>query len=139
MISPGYLPLKADRYTPFGITLNFRGVNLAGGSLLAQVRPSPNDTGTPLASLPSTANAAIDGLRIVSSAPNTDGTPNTMVTMYITEATIKAMAAASGLTGTQLTDDDDLTFAWDFQYTDSNGFKQMIAYGPFILRAGVTQ
>lgn len=134
MQQPGYLPLLADRFTAFGASFSFEGENWMGKTFKGQVRPSVNDTGTPLANLGIVTNPLATGIRILVSTPTT-----TILAFTIDKATITAMAASSGLTGDALTEDKDLTFAWDLLSVDASGVEEVLMNGPFILRAGVYQ
>lgn len=134
----GYAPLQADRFASFKATLIFHDFDATGRTFYAQVRPSPNDSGTPLANLEMTDDPTADGFRILSIGPSDDGTLTSYIAMTISEETIKAMPAAAGLSADQATGDSDLYFAWDLQI-ESGGLRQVVMGGPFILRAGVTQ
>jgi len=35
--------------------------------------------------------------------------------------------------------EEDITFAWDLKIETTSGFYEIYCYGPFLLRAGVTQ
>lgn len=134
----GYAPLQADRFAAFTATLVFNDFDATGRKFFAQVRPTPNDTGTPLANLETTSQPSADGFRIISVNTNEDGTKTSFIAMTISAETIKAMPSAAGLSADQATGDADLYFAWDLQI-EIGGVRQVVMGGPFILRAGVTQ
>jgi hypothetical protein len=130
MNRPGNLPLAGDRQTPFVATLTFRGIDLTGAVMKAQVRDR-KDGGTVRADLATVATANTEGLRLLS-AGTVDGVLTSVVYVRINEATMEAMplGAPAGA---------DLALWWDMHITPSGGVKQKYLFGTFTVRAGVTQ
>lgn len=125
------VPLIADRWTAFVRTLVFRGVDLTGADFRAQVRLYPDALGAPLIDLQTVSSAAAQGLRLISVVQE-DGRPVSRIGLRINESTMEAMPQ-QGEIGT------DLELAWDLHVTPAGGLKQRRLFGPFIVRAGVTQ
>lgn len=130
MQSPGKLPLAGDRWTPFVRTLTFRGIDLTGAVLKAQVRDR-KDGGYVRADLATVETANTQGLRLLS-AGTVDGVLTSVVYMRINESTMEAINAATEV-------GDDAALYWDMHITPSGGVKQLYLFGPFTVRAGVTQ
>lgn len=130
MLRPGLLPLSADRFTPFIATLTFAGIDLTGAVMKAQVRDR-KDGGTVRADLATVTLANTEGLRLLS-AGLVAGVMTSVVYMRINEATMDAMPEAAPI-------GDDLELYWDLHVTPSGGVKGVYLYGPFIVRAGVTE
>lgn len=130
MLKPGLLPLSADRFTPFIATLTFVGIDLTAAVMKAQVRDR-KDGGAVRADLATVTLANTEGLRLLS-AGTVDGVMTSVVYMRVNEATMEAMPLGAEI-------GDDLDLYWDLQVTPSGGVKGVYLYGPFIVRAGVTQ
>ncbi|WP_404713203.1 hypothetical protein [Sphingomonas sp. MMS24-J13] len=132
----GLCPLAVDRWTPFVRILTFKGVNLTGATLHAQVRVTADAPGDPLIDLPPTSTPGVEGIRLVS-VDTTGVVPVSTVEMRIAAASLansaKAPSAPPSATGS------DVTLAWDLHVTPSGGDKQRWLYGPFVIVAGVTR
>ena len=129
MNQPGLVPLRADRWTPFVQRLQFRGVNLTGATLHAQVRLAAETTGDSLIDLANTSLGG-DGLALVSL--DTSGPiPISMVEMRL--GNVSAHVPGPSRPGL------DIILAWDLHVTPSGGDRQRWLYGPFIVSAGVTR
>lgn len=152
MQSPGRLPLGGDRWTPFVRTLQFEGIDFTGATFALQVRLTPDTPGTPLADLGTVATSSAEGVRLIYGGTDTvanhiaagriDAAPDgyssgdnltlSLVGIRINETTMEAMPDATELGA-------DAEFAWDILITPSGGLKDRYLYGPFTVRAGVTQ
>lgn len=133
MVQPGRLPLAGGHFTPFAETLRFKGVDLTGGALHAQVRGTPDVAGDPLIDLPQVTVANTTGVRLVAVLTDPDGvTKISVVSLYVAEGLMRALASA-GEVG------DDVALAWDLLVTPAGGIKQVWLGGSFTVRAGVTQ
>lgn len=152
MITPGYLPLGADRRTPFAATIRMKGVDLTGAALASQIRLYPDADGVPLVDLAQVYSAAAEGVRIIyagsdtvanhitagrlSSVPKgmaeTDTLALSLIGMRVNETTMEGLPPAGRAGG-------DVTLAWDLHVTPSGGLKERPLYGPFLVRAGVTR
>lgn len=130
MESPGRLDFGADRFTPFIRTLTFRGIDLTGAVMVAQVR-SRKDGGALYADLETVLTANTEGLRLVS-AGTVEGVVTSEVYMRINEATMEAMPYATER-------GDDHPIWWDMHITPAGSVKQKYLYGTFTVRAGVTE
>jgi hypothetical protein len=131
MQRPGYLPFADVRWTPFIRTLSFRGIDLTGATLRAQVRSTRDVVASPLVDLQTVGSANTEGLRLLS-AGLVDGVMTSVIYMRINEATMEGLPAAAE-------PGDDLRLWWDMHITPAGGVKQRYLWGEFILLAGVTQ
>ena len=86
------LPIVADRHFACVRTLRFRGIDLTGAGLAAEVRLSADTPGLPLARLDRVA-AAGQGLRLLSVVLET-GVPVSTVLMRINKSVVEAMPGA---------------------------------------------
>lgn len=130
MITPGNLPLVADRWTPFDMLIDFTGLDLTSATMEAHIRPIRDGAGTPLVDLDTTGTPGAQGLRLVG-VDTTGDEPVSTVAMRISEATVEGLPAASE-------QGDDAELYWDMQITPSGGVKQVYLRGTFTVRAGVT-
>lgn len=151
MEQPGRLPLHGDRWTPFVRTLQFEGVDFTGATFAMQVRDR-KDGGELRADLATVATASAQGVRIIyggtdtvanhiaagriEEAPEgmagTDSLTLSLVGVRINETTMEAMTPATEI-------GDDAEAYWDLHITPSGGLKDLYLYGPFYIRAGVTE
>lgn len=131
MEQPGLLPLHGDRWTPFVRTLSFSGIDLTSAVLKAQIRLSGDTPGSPLVDLDTVITAGTEGLRLLSAAL-VDGVMTSVVYMRINESTMEGLPAGNE-------PGDDVELAWDMHITPAGGVKEKYLYGPFVVRAGVTQ
>lgn len=129
MANAARVPLDADRWTPFAQTFRFRNIDLSGAAFEAQVRLTGDTPGEPLVDL-ATVTTDAEGLRLISVADESGVTVST-VSMFIAEATMEALPNADEI-------GNDLVLAWDMHITLA-GLKQKRLYGPFTVKAGVTQ
>lgn len=152
MITPGHLPLGADRWTPFVATFRFVGVDLTGAVLASQVRLYKDAPGDPLVDLAQVTTAAAEGVRIIYAGSDTvanhiaagrltaaptgyvdaDTLALSLIGMRINETTMEGLPPG-GRAGS------DVELVWDLHITPSGGLKGKWLYGPFTVRAGVTQ
>ena len=152
MITPGLLPLGADRWTPFVATLNLIGVDLTSAVLAAQVRLYRDAPGVPLVDLAQVATGASEGVRLIYAGSDTvanhitagrlteaptgyvsgDTLALTQIGIRINETTMEGLPPG-GKAGA------DVELAWDIHITPSGGLKGKWLYGPFTVRSGVTQ
>lgn len=152
MIRPGYIPLGADRWTPFVVTFRMKGVDLTDAILSAQIRLLPDAPGEPLVDLAQVFSSASEGVRIIyagtdtvanhiaagrlSSVPDgmivSDSLALTLIGMRVNETTMEGLPDAPKA-------GDDMNLAWDIHITPSGSFKERPMYGPFLVRAGVTR
>lgn len=130
MQRPGRLPLEGDRWTAFVRTLTFQGADWTGATFAMQVRDR-KDGGFLRADLGTVASASAEGVRLIS-AGLVDGVMTSVVGIRINETTMEDIDAA-----TEAGEDADIW--WDMHITPSGGVKQKYLYGPFKIRAGVTQ
>lgn len=151
MQSPGRLPLAGDRWTALTRTLEFEGVDFTGATFAMQVRDR-KDGGALRADLATVFSGAAQGVRLIYGGTATvsahiaagriDAVPDGMtadqslilslVGIRINESTMEAMTPATEI-------GDDATVYWDLHVTPSGGLKDLYLYGPFIIRAGVTE
>lgn len=131
MEQPGYLPLNGDRWTPFVRTFTFEGIDLTSAVMAAQIRLEPDTPGSPIVSLATVGTVNTQGLRLVSAGLISD-VMTSIVYMQINETTMEAMPEGNE-------PGDDVELAWDMHITPSGGVKEKYLYGPFKVRAGVTQ
>lgn len=152
MQNPGRLPLGGDRWTPFVRTLTFEGIDLTGAAFAMQVRLKPDTPGAPLVDLSTVASASAQGVRLIYggtdtvanhiaagrllAAPkgllSTDNLALSLVGIRINETTMEGLPAADEV-------GNDAPLAWDMHITPASGTKEKYLYGPFTVRAGVTQ
>lgn len=128
MIIPGRYPIEAARHTPFDDPLTFRGIDLTGAVMKAQVRVE-KDGGEIKADLDTVLTPETEGLYLVS-AGLVDGVMTSEVRMWIDEATMKAMTPAPD-------QGEDVILYWDLHITPAGGVKQVYLYGTFTVLAGV--
>lgn len=134
MQEPGYLPLKADRFTAFTASLRFIGVNLTGRALKMQVRKSVNAAAAALVTLNVVTDPVVTGLRLVNASA-----AESNVSMVIDKATMTGLLTAAGYSAEEQAEDKDFNLAWDLWVANASGFDEVVLRGPFVLRAGVTQ
>lgn len=154
MITPGLLPLAGDRWTPFARTLLLAGYDLTDATLAAQVRLYKDAPGSPLVNLAQVTSASSEGVRLIYAGEDTianhisagrmktaDMLPSetpadtlalTLIGMRINETTMEGLPPA-GRPGA------DVDLQWDIHITPSGALKGKWLYGPFTVRAGVTQ
>jgi hypothetical protein len=132
----GLLALYADRWTPFFQTLTFKGVDLTGATLHAQIRQTADAVGDPLIDLPQTSTAGAEGLRFVG-VDSSGIVPVSTIEMRILAATMADSSKAPEPPLSRL--GTNVALAWDLVVTPSGGDKQRWLYGPFIIVAGVTR
>lgn len=135
MIRRQPLPLAADRWTPFGCTLRFTGLDLTGAQFLMQVREFPDQTGIPLISLGTVLLSTAQGIRLIS-VDDSGPVPVSLVGIHISETTIEGVLPP-GTSAQPI--GSDIRLYWDMHITRPAGLKQRYLEGPFIIRAGVTQ
>jgi hypothetical protein len=152
MLSPGRLPFGGDRWTAFVRTLQLEGVDLTGATFAMQLRLLPDTPGSPLVSLGTVTSASSEGVRLIyggtatvaahitagriETAPDgmvdADNLELSLIGIRINESTMEGLPA-TGEVG------DDTPISWDIHITPVGGIKQRWLFGPFTVRAGVTQ
>lgn len=152
MLTPGYLPLGADRHTPCFRTLELLPIDLTGGAFSMQVRAQKEAAGAALIDLTATASTTANGVRLVYGGTDTianhiaagrltaapqgystgDSLALSLLSIQIAQTTIEALASA-------VRPEDDLYLEWDIHITPSGGNKERWLYGEFVIRAGVTR
>jgi hypothetical protein len=151
MQSPGKLSLNGDRWTPFVRTLQFEGVDFTDAVFKLQVRDR-KDGGAIRADLATVATGAAEGVRLIYGGTDTvanhisagriDEVPDGMTTsttlplslvgIRINESTMEGMTPAQEIGG-------DAQAWWDLHVTPSGALKELYLFGPFTIRAGVTE
>lgn len=152
MIQPALIDLSADRWVACIRTLAFVGFNFTGGTFAAEVRLTPDATGSALVSLTTQTSAAVEGVRLIYGG--TDTIANHIAAGRLSEVPSGYTSASSvalsqlGIRINETTMEglpfpaergDDNTLYWDLHITPSGGIKDKYAGGAFIVRAGVTQ
>ncbi len=130
MQQPGRLPLAGDRWTPFVRTLNFEGVDLSSATFAVQIRLRPDTPGVPLVNLTTVLTASAEGVRLIG-VVGSGSSAVSSVGIRINETTMEGLPPADEI-------GEDACLAWDMHIT-LDGTKQRWLYGPFTVRAGVTQ
>jgi hypothetical protein len=151
MQSPGRLPLDGDRWTPFVRTLQFEGIDFTGATFAMQVRDR-KDGGALRADLETVDSGSSEGVRLIYGGTATvdehieadrideipqgmsgdDDLTLSLVGIRINESTMEAMTPATEIGA-------DATAYWDLHVTPSGGLKDLYLFGPFTIRAGVTE
>jgi hypothetical protein len=108
--------LYVDRFDDFDCPVTINNV-LTGASFEAEIRVTPDATGTPLATMTITAP--------------TVGVSTTTFTMSLAQAVVGALPAATEL-------GDDAEFYWDLKMTLA-GKRKTLFRGKFTVIAGVTR
>lgn len=121
MISPAWLPLAGNRFTPFAYAIDVVGVDLTGATLAAQVRATPDAVGDP------TASFAISQPSVVTTA----GLPTSSIILSLAESAMTAMPAGAEPS-------DSVVLAWDLVVTLAGGTKFVLLQGGFTVNPGVT-
>lgn len=130
MIRPAVLPLAGGRWEPFIYSIEIEDLVLTGGTLLMQVRATPDTTGTPLVDLTGAAPGS-QGLSFSVSGGNST------IVIRINETTMEGLLfPGSGVEGER---GDDVVLSYDLQVT-LPGTHEKVRYfkGPFKVEAGVT-
>lgn len=130
MITPGTLPLVAQRWTPFVYTIDFEGIDFTGATMAMQVRLYRDAPGDPIISL---VNAASNAQGLSVSVVTTEGVPTSTVQIRINETTLEAILLNAGLPGA------DVKLAYDLHITGGGFEKTRWVEGDFIIRPGATQ
>lgn len=130
MATAALVPLSADRWTPFVRTISFE-YDLTGAVLRLQIRLYPNQPGAPLVDLGMVDTLAAQGLKLTS-VDNSGPNPISIVSMRINETVMEGLPYMGEL-------GDDSELAWDLHVTPATGLKERWLFGPFIVKAGVTQ
>lgn len=128
MARSAYLPMPADRYEPCVRTIIFRGVDLRGSNLHAQIRQNPENP-VLLVDLPSVTGPDAQGLRLAD-FQIVDGKPISTVEFVVGEQTMAGLPYASQLGQVS-------ALAYDMQAT-IHGRKRKLVGGPFSVIPGVT-
>lgn len=133
MMQAGAVTLQVPRWTPYVETFRFKGIDLTGAALHAQVRLRADTPGDPLINLVN-VTTAVQGLRLVS-VDTTGVVPVSTVEIRIDATTLAdaAHAPAAAEIGA------DVALAWDLHVTPSGGDRQCWLAGPFVILAGVTR
>ena len=151
-MTPGNLPIGADRWTAYIETLQFFDLDLTDAVFAMQVRQIPDAPGDPLIALTTVESGAAEGVRLIYAGTATvaahvaagrlgeipegyDGGDTLLLSLVgirINESTMEEMPFPSEL-------GDDLALAWDMHITPSGALKQRYLFGTFTVRAGATQ
>lgn len=131
-MTPGTLPLVAQRNAPFFYSIEFVGYDFSAATLAAQVRQYRGQTGTAL--LPLTKQTAgTQGISVT--VVTTLGVPTSTLLYQIDEANIDAclpFPANGQKAGT------DVELVHDLIITGGGLNKTRMLEGPFIIREGAT-
>jgi hypothetical protein len=130
MATAAQVRLLADRWTPFVRTISFE-YDLTGADLRLQIRSYPNQPGAPLVDLGLVDTLAAQGLKLAS-VDNSGPIPISIVSVRINETVMEGLPYMGEL-------GDDSELAWDLLVTPATGLKERWLFGPFIVKAGVTQ
>lgn len=126
----GRRDLIANRWEPFVHTFDFEGFNLTGAAIIAQVRLTPDASGSALIDLTTVGSVGTQGITITGTS-TVGSVTTTHLSMRINESTMEALPAPTEV-------GDDLTLYWDMQITPSGGVKYRALEGTFIVDSGVT-
>lgn len=130
MITPGTLPLVAQRWTPFAYTIDFAGIDFTGATMSMHVRLYADAPGEPIIAL---ANASPSSQGLSVAVATADGVPTSTVQIRINEATLEAVLLNAGLAGAPV------KLAYDMHITGGGFEKTRWLEGDFTIRPGVTQ
>ena len=131
MIQPAVVNLRGSRRAPLDYVITFKGVDLTGVSMTAQVRQKAEAPGDPEISMASGASAGTTGLRLISAA-TVDGVMTSKVALFITESAMAAIPASAP------DFDQPLIWAWDMVVGSVAGSaKAKWIGGQFIVNPGV--
>jgi hypothetical protein len=130
-MTPGTLPLTANRWTPFIYVIDFEGYDFTTADFAMQVRLRRDAPGDALVDL-TNATAGSEGIS-VAVALDGDDVPTSTVTIQIDEATLEPLLLNAGKAGA------DQALVWDIHIEDAGLPKQRWLQGPFTLAAGSTQ
>jgi hypothetical protein len=134
MAEAARVDLRVDRWTPYVETFRFKGINLTGATLKAQIRPKPDNPGSPLIDLAGGVSAGAEGLRLA--GVDTSGLyPISTVEMRINVGTLADASHAPAA----LRVGEEVQLAWDMHITPSGGDRQKWLFGSFIIVPGVTK
>lgn len=160
MITPGRYDIGADRWVACIRTFAFVGLDFTGATFSAQVRLTPDATGSPLVSLATVGGISTEGVSLLYGGTAT-------ITAHIAAGRLHAIPSGTNpLTGLPYAAGDtvalsqvgfrinettmeglpfpgergdDAVLAWDMHITPSGGIKDKYMGGIFTVRAGVTQ
>lgn len=151
MITTGRYDIGADRWVACIRTFAFVGLDFTGATFIAQVRLTPDATGSPLVNLATVGSLASEGICLLYAG--TDTITNHIAAGRISEVPSGYTGASSvalsqlGFRINETTMEalpfpaergDDAILAWDMQITPSGGIKDKYLGGTFTVRAGVT-
>lgn len=120
MFDAAQFDIRADRYTPNGDTIIFKGFDFTGATLKMEIRDRLNG-GTVLA----TASTSL-------TVGDYEGVTSTTVTWSVSEVNMEAMPLSDEA-------DADVTLYYDLHITPTGVNKFVAARGKFIVVAGATQ
>jgi hypothetical protein len=121
---------RVPKRAPFKKQITMNGVDMTGGTLIAQVRLMPEAGGSPLLDLAMVTTAGQQGFRFIS-ADTSGAVPVSRFEMCIDKASLVGLPLAAE-------PDDDACFAIDFHPTPSGGLQRSSNTAPFIVAPGVT-
>lgn len=129
-MTPGTLPIRAQRWTPFIYLIDFIGYNFVSASFGMHVRLRPDAPGSALITL---AGAASPAEGISATVVTTGGVPTSTVEIRIAEATLEGVLLNAGRAG------EDVVLAYDLHITGGGLPKTRWVQGSFTIEPGVTQ
>lgn len=151
MEGPALIDIHADRHVACYRRLSFVGFDFTGADFVAQVRKTPEATGSALIDLATTGSTATQGIRLAYSgtADVVDHISNGYLTVVpdgldldtpVALSVVVIQILETGMEGLPLASvrSKDLTLYWDMHITPSGGIKDKYAGGEFLVRAGVT-
>ncbi|MEG3177059.1 sialate O-acetylesterase [Sphingomonas sp. RB3P16] len=132
MIKPALVTLVANRWTPFAYVIAFRGADLSGADLHAQVRIANDAAGVPLIDLPKVDSATAIGVRLMD-VDASGVLPVSYVRLQIPGDRLGATLPAGNELGA------DVALAWDLLVTPVGRTQGRWMGGTFFVAPGATQ
>lgn len=134
------LPLVAERNQPFLDTVEFRGLDLTGGTFKMELRQYRGlaAVGSPILAL-ANATAGSQGLSVAVSVDGA-GMPTSVLTIQIDKSTIDAIQPFTVTAGVpnRSVGKIDLTLAYDLKIAATGIPEQRAVEGSFTIHEGVT-
>jgi hypothetical protein len=131
MITPGYLPLTVQRWTPFDYSIQLPvGLDFTGATAALQARLRVDAPGDPIISL---VNASSAGEGLSFTHVTEDDIVTSTLRIRINETTAEAILLNAGRAGA------DVVLAYDIHITGGGYAKTRWYEGPLTIRGGATQ